>query len=90
MQNNTFHVCILASHTRHVAYYWTQMSQLPNSNPEVHEYLADGGFSAQLSAKNKCGKVSLEYIVEKPNRAIQVKGGIVNFSRNVWAVERWI
>jgi len=64
------------------------MSQLPNSNPEAHEYLADGGFSAQLSANNKCGKVSLDYIVEKANCAIKVKGGIVNFSRNVGAVER--
>lgn len=61
------------NYARHLPYYWTQMSQLPNSNPEAHEYLADCGFSAQLSADNKFGKVPLDYIVEKTNRAMKVK-----------------
>ena len=77
-------------YARYLTMYWCDMVRLPDTNPSASEALKAGDFTATRSSKS-FAKVPVDQTIEQTfNRDSKTPGGIVGFSRNKGAVERWV
>ena len=78
------------NYARYLPVYWLHMINLPKTHPEAHEYLSNGGFCVQRSS-NKFSQSAVDQTIEQTlNRDTKTKGGIIGFSVNKSAVQRWL
>lgn len=78
------------NYSRYLTLYWLQMTNLSNTHPEADHFLKSGGFSVQWST---CpfARVAADMAIEQSiNRATKTQGGIIGFSRDPAAVQRWV
>ena len=67
------------------------MKALPTSHPEANTYLQNGGFTVQGSHASPFSQIPIDQTIEQTiNRDTKTKGGIVGFSLNKGAVQRWM
>ena len=85
------HVCDRINYTQYLPLYWAQMKALPTSHSEADTYLQNGGFAVQRSHASPFSQIPMDQTIEKTiNRDTKTKGGIVGFSLNRGAVQRWM
>ena len=73
-----------------MSYYWCQMRVLESTHPMVHEELANGEFVVQrspVSPRQRPIDLTIEQTVYRDTKS---HGGIIGFSRQPGAVQRWI
>ena len=79
------------NHARYLPLDWAQMKALPTSHPEANTYLQNGGFAVQRGHASPFSQIPIDQTIEKTiNRDTKTKGGIVGFSLNRGAVQRWM
>ena len=79
------------NYSRSLPLYWSQMINLETTHPEAHAQLSSGAFAVQRSSTNGFGKIPVDQTIESTlNRATKTKGGIIGFSTNKCAVQRWM
>ena len=70
--------------------YYSDMTSLQEEHPEVHEFMKTGGFSVQMSSKNRFGRIPVDQTVEETvNKDTQTAGGTKGFSLKSSAVQRY-
>ena len=53
------------------------MTMLPETHPQVHKHMLDGGFSVQLSHTNTFGRIPVDQTIEETvNKDTQTAGKI--------------
>lgn len=78
------------NYARYLPVYYNEMTQLPESHPEVHAHFMNGGFSVQLGGENPFGKIPIDQTIEETaNRDTQTPGGTKGFSLKPRAVSRY-
>jgi hypothetical protein len=78
------------NYARYLPVYYGQMSQLKEDNPEVHDNLMKGQFSAQMSEVNSFGRIPIDQATEVTiNKDTQTQGGTSRFSLKPGAVKRY-
>ena len=78
------------NYARYLPVYYNEMTQLPESHPEVHDHFMNGGFSVQLGGKNPFGKIPIDQTIEETaNKDTQTAGGTKGFSLKPGAVSRY-
>lgn len=78
------------NYMRYCTVYWLQMMSLPETHPLIYHKLCEGEFVVQRSKANTFGQVACDMAIEQTfNRDTKSAGGIVGFSLNPGAVERW-
>ena len=76
-------------YTRNLSYYYAQMTALPFTNAQAHEYLKYGGFSGSLTGTPHT-KIPYDQIIETTiNRPCKGVAGIGGNTENLEATERW-
>ena len=78
------------NYARYLTLYWLQMTNLGNTHPEALAFLKNGGLSVQRST---CpfAMVAADMAIEQSiNRPTKTQGGIIGFSRDPSAVQRWV
>ena len=76
-------------YARYLPLYYVQLSQLAECHPLAHTLLKDCGFSVSRSIVPACRNAVDLTIEQTINRSAKTPGGIVGFSRNVAAYQRW-
>ena len=70
--------------------YWLQMVNMNNTHPAATEFLQGGGFAVQRSECPFTQAACDMAIEQSINWATKTQGGIIGFSRNPSAVQRWV
>lgn len=79
------------NYARYLPVYLVHMMQLPETHPEAHFMLSNGDFGVQRTTSHGFSQVPVDQTIEQTvNRSTKTKGGIVGFSLNKNAVQRWI
>ena len=76
-------------YARYLSLYYMQLKNLSQTHPGAEELLRDNGFSVARSAIPACRNAVDVTIEQTINRAAKTSGGIVGFSRNATAYQRW-
>ena len=67
------------------------MNSLQDSHPQTYEAFCNGDFVVQRSSQNPFGQIPVDQTIEQTiNRDTKTKGGIIGFSTNRSAVQRWV
>ena len=78
------------NYARYLPWYLDNMLSLPNSHPEIHRQLEEGGFSVQLGEKNTFGRIPMDQTIEETiNKDTQTPGGTKGFSTREGAVKKF-
>ena len=78
-----------ANYARYLPCNFLQMLNLPETHPELSEYLKEGGFSTQIGEYNPFGCIPIDLIIEKTvNKDTRTPGGTKGFSTNKKAVAK--
>ena len=78
------------NYARYLTPYYAKMTNLSETNPEVHEAFRQGLFSVQLSKDNPFGKIPVDQTTEVTiNKDTQTPGGTSRFSLKPAAVQRY-
>ena len=78
------------NYAQYVSVYLSQMQSLPSTNPAAHEALLSGNFCVQRS-KSSFAQVAVDQAIGQTiNSDTKITGGIVGFSQNPGAVQRWV
>ena len=77
-------------YSRYLSVYWCDMMSLEDTHPSTHEAFKAGDFVVQRSS-SAFSQVAVDQTIEQTiNRDTKSKGGIVGFSLNKGAVQRWL
>ena len=80
----------MSNSAKYLPWYLLQMINLPTTNPDIHEYLADGNFSTQIGNGNPFGCIPMDQTIDETiNKDIQTPGGTKGFSTKKRAVSRY-
>ncbi|KAK3728046.1 hypothetical protein QZH41_015787, partial [Actinostola sp. cb2023] len=78
------------NYARYPTPYYAQMTNLAETNPDVHEAFMDGHFSVQLSKNNPFGRIPVDQTTEVTvNKDTQTPGGTAGFSLKPATVQRY-
>ena len=67
------------------------MNTLSETHPKAQHYLHSGEFAVQRSQDVPFSQVAVDHTIEQTlNKDTKTKGGIIGFSLNKGAVQRWI
>ena len=78
------------NYSRYLSVYWYDMMSLEDTHPSTHEAFKAGDFVVQRSS-SAFSQVAVDQTIEQTfNRDTKSKGGIVGFSLNKGAVQRWL
>ena len=78
------------NYSRYLPVYWCDMISLKDVHPSTYESFQAGDFVVQRSG-NAFSQVAVDQTIEQTiNRDTKSKGGIVGFSLNKGAVQRWL
>ena len=73
-----------------MSYFYVDMQNLKERNPNAYAYLSSGGFTGSLSGR-KHTKIPMDQIIEMTiNRLSKDMGGLSGKTENVGASERWM
>ncbi|XP_070581399.1 uncharacterized protein [Ptychodera flava] len=79
------------NYSRYLSVYLQEMSALPQTHPNVYEKFCEGEFAVQRSDDHPFSMTPCDQIIEQTfNRESKTKGGLVGFTRNKGALNRWI
>lgn len=79
------------TYSRYLPVYWCDMMTLEEKHPAAHETFQAGDFVAQRSTDSSFSQVAVDQTIEQTiNRDTKSKGGIIGFSLNKGAVQRWL
>ena len=79
------------NYSRYLPVYWCDMMTLEEKHPASHEAFQAGEFVVQRSSHGSFSQVAVDQTIEQTiNRDTKSKGGIVGFSLNKGAVQRWL
>ena len=78
------------NYARYLSAYYQEMVLLPETQPEVHEYMTSGGFCVQMGQLNPFGRIPVDQAVEETvNKDTQTAGGTKGFSLKDSALQRY-
>ena len=78
------------NYSRYLSCYWCDMMSLEDTHPSAHEAFKAGDLVVQRSS-SAFSQVAVDQTIEQTtNRDTKSKGGIVGFSLNKGAVQRWL
>ena len=78
------------NYSRYLPVYLLHMQNIPDTHPQTHTYLSSGGFCVQRG-NHSFSRLPVDQTIEQTlNRDTKTKGGLVGFSINKAAVERWM
>ena len=78
------------NYSRYLSPYYAQMSNLPETHPEVYEAFQAGQFAVQLSSNNPFGRIPVDQTTEVTvNKDTQTPGGTSRFSLKAGAIKRY-
>ena len=79
------------NYARYLTIYAWDMIQLPSTHPVANENMQSGEFAVQRVVGTSFSQVPVDQTIEQTvNRHSKIPGGIVGFSLNKIATERWI
>lgn len=79
------------NYARYLPVYLCEMLALERNHPSVHQAVTSGDFVVQRSSWNGFGQVAVDQTIEQTiNCDTKSKGGIIGFSLNKAAVQRWV
>ena len=79
-----------SNYAKYLPWYLLQMLNLPNTHPDLHKYLIDGGFSTQIGENNPFGCIPMDQTIEETiNKDTQTAGGTKGFSTKKGAVAKY-
>ena len=77
--------------SRYLPMYWCQMKTLSKTHPQAQHYRHAGEFAVQRSQDVSFSQVAVDHTIEQTmNKDTKTKRGIIGFSLNKGAVQRWI
>ena len=69
-----------SNYARYLPWYLLQMLNIPKTNPELYEYLINGGCSTQIGENNTYGCIPMDQAIEETiNKDTQTAGGTKGF-----------
>jgi len=77
------------NYARYLSLQYMQLKNLSATHPGAEELLRDNGFSVARSAVPACRNAVDITIEQTINRSAKTSGGIIGFSRNASAYQRW-
>ena len=78
------------NYARYLSAYFAQMTNLPETNPDVHRAFQQGQFSVQRSSNNPFGRIPIDQTIEVTvNKDTQTPGGTSGFSLKAGAIKRY-
>ena len=78
------------NYAKYLAAYYGQMTRLQTENPDMYNYLMDGGFSVQIGDTNPFGRIPVDQAVEETvNKDTQTSGGTKGVSLKPGAVAKY-
>ena len=78
------------NYARYLPWYYREMITLPQTHPELHSYLENGGFSCQIGPANTFDKTPMDQTIEEAvNKDTQTAGGTTVFSTGRNAVSMY-
>ena len=78
------------NYARYLSINFAEMSNLDTKQPEISQYLKDGGFSVQLGSRNPFSRIPVDQTLEETvNKDTQTSGGTKGFSLKAGAVEKY-
>ena len=79
-----------SNYAKYLPWYLLQMLNLPNTHPDLHKYLIDGGFSTQIGENNPFGCIPMDQTIEETiNKDTQTAGGTKGFNTKKGAVAKY-
>ena len=79
------------NYSRYLPLYWWDMHQLHITHPEVNTQMQLGEFAVQRTSQKPFSQLPVDQTIEQTvNRDSKTPGGIVGFSLNKAATQRWI
>ena len=66
------------------------MKHLPESHPEAHTKMLQSEFAVQRSCRGFTQTAVDQALVQTLNKETKSKGGIIGFSLNKGAIQRWV
>ena len=79
------------NYSRYLPVYLLHMISLPSTHPEAHKMMEHGDFGVQKTTDHGFAQVPVDQTIEQTlNRSTKTKGGIVGFSLQRGAVQRWM
>ena len=79
-----------SNYAKYLSWYLLQMLNLPNTHPDLHKYLIDGGFSTKIGENNPFGCIPMDQTIEETiNKDTQTAGGTKGFSTKKGAVAKY-
>ena len=78
-------------YARYLPIYYLEMTALQTSHPDVHQMFMNGDFVVQRQERYGFSQVACDMTIEQTcNRDTKTKGGMVGFTLNKGASQRWI
>ncbi|XP_077972179.1 uncharacterized protein LOC120332986 [Styela clava] len=78
-------------YARYLPIYYLEMMSLQETHPDVHNMFVNGEFVVQRQARYGFSQVACDMAIEQTcNRDTKTKGGMVGFTLNKGASQRWI
>lgn len=78
------------NYARYLSAYFAQMTNLPETNPDVHRAFQQGQFSVQRPSNNPFGRIPVDQTIEVTvNKDTQTPGGTSGFSLKAGAIKRY-
>ncbi|XP_070548281.1 uncharacterized protein [Ptychodera flava] len=79
------------NYSRYLPVYLQEMLALPQAHPHVYEKFCEGEFAVQRSCDHPFSMTACDQVIEQTfNRESKTKGGLVGFTQNKGALNRWI
>ena len=77
-------------YARYMSAYYSNMTCLPDEQPEVHAFMKNGGFSVQLSNDNTFGRIQVDQALEEiVNKNIQTPEGALVWNLEPYKDNNW-
>ena len=78
------------NYARNMSYYYVDMRDLKNRNPDAYQFLCDGGFTGSITGERHT-KIPMDQIIEMTvNRFSKETGGLSGNTENAGASQRWM
>ena len=79
------------NYARYLPIYYLEMKSLHTSHPDIHQMFMNGDFVVQRQESYGFSQVACDMTIEQTcNKDTKTKGGVVGFSLNQGASQRWV
>ena len=78
------------NYAKYLSVYFRQMTNLPQTHPEIHKFMLQGEFCVQLGAKTFLGRLPVDQTIEETAiKDTWTSGGTKEFSLKPGAVSQY-